>query len=273
MLKLSRTTLSQSALYLHCFIYLSLIFLVFNFNDFYHSLDYEFGFLELFGASSLFVTSIILLVGSLKVKKSFGKTDMRFWMLLIASAVFFWAAGEEISWGQHFFGTHTPEWLSKINGQNETNLHNINKKFFDRYLERLTFLLAFITAILHFRGKEFFLGLKMPEYPLNMAFILVPIYRKLQSIHGHDIWPIGFLVFLGYPILGIIKKDSKILLHSLLFVITTGMVIYFHHNNIELFRGKSNIYHEVKEMMFSILCIFFSVQIYKNLHIKQGSNS
>jgi hypothetical protein len=269
MLKLSRSNLSQSALYFHCFFYLSLVFLVFNFNDFYHSLDYEFGFLELCGASSLLVASIILMSGALKVKNSHGNKDKRFWMLLGASIVFFWASGEEVSWGQHFFGTQTPEWLVEVNDQNETNLHNINKKFFDRYLERLTFLLAFITAILHFRGKEFFLGLKMPEYPLNMAFILIPIYRKLQSMYGHDIWPVGFLVFLGYPILGIIKKDSKILFHSFLFILTTSVVIYFHHNNIELFRGKSNIYHEVKEMMFSVLCIFFALQLYRNLHLTE----
>lgn len=271
MFKISRSYLSQSALYLHCFIYLSLIFLVFNFNDLYHSLDTEFGLVELTGAASLFVTSIILFLSSLKVKRNFGTKDLRFKLLLGASILFFWAAGEEISWGQHFFGFHTPPWLAAVNDQNETNIHNMNKKFFDRYLERLTFLLAFITAILHFRGKEFFLGLKMPEYPLNMAFILVPIYRKLESIYGYDIWPIGFLVFFGYPILGIIKKDAKILLHSLLFLFTTGMVIYFHHNNLVLFRGNSNIFHEVKEMMFSILCIFFSLQLYRNLHITKDS--
>ncbi len=31
---------------------------------------------------------------------------------------------EEISWGQHLFGWTSPEFFSKINSQNETNLHN-----------------------------------------------------------------------------------------------------------------------------------------------------
>ena len=31
---------------------------------------------------------------------------------------------EEISWGQHIFGWHTPEFFSNINTQNETNVHN-----------------------------------------------------------------------------------------------------------------------------------------------------
>ena len=35
-------------------------------------------------------------------------------------------AGEEASWGQHYFGWQTSEFMSQINDQNETNLHNIS---------------------------------------------------------------------------------------------------------------------------------------------------
>lgn len=38
---------------------------------------------------------------------------------------FFLCLGEEISWGQRIFGIKTPELLSQVNIQNETNLHNI----------------------------------------------------------------------------------------------------------------------------------------------------
>lgn len=37
----------------------------------------------------------------------------------------FVCAGEEISWGQRIFNWKTPESLSAINAQNETNLHNL----------------------------------------------------------------------------------------------------------------------------------------------------
>jgi hypothetical protein len=43
------------------------------------------------------------------------------WALLM-----FLAAGEEISWGQRIFGIETPEFMSKINAQDETTLHNIS---------------------------------------------------------------------------------------------------------------------------------------------------
>ena len=51
------------------------------------------------------------------------------WPLLkVAVALFavacFYIAGEEHSWGQHFFHWQTPEYWSEINRQQETNLHN-----------------------------------------------------------------------------------------------------------------------------------------------------
>ncbi len=52
----------------------------------------------------------------------------RLWVLLIVlGAVYF--AGEEISWGQHFFGWGTPEPWARINEQAETNLHNTSSLF------------------------------------------------------------------------------------------------------------------------------------------------
>ncbi|MBM81470.1 MAG: hypothetical protein CMJ78_12885 [Planctomycetaceae bacterium] len=46
---------------------------------------------------------------------------IRLWTL---AAIYF--AGEEISWGQQWFGWETPEPLREINDQGETNLHNIS---------------------------------------------------------------------------------------------------------------------------------------------------
>ncbi len=41
-------------------------------------------------------------------------------------------AGEEWSWGQHFFGWASPEWLEQYNKQKETNLHNIASQALDQ---------------------------------------------------------------------------------------------------------------------------------------------
>jgi hypothetical protein len=44
--------------------------------------------------------------------------------LALAAICSFYVAGEEISWGQHILDWPTPETWSRINDQNETNLHN-----------------------------------------------------------------------------------------------------------------------------------------------------
>jgi len=53
---------------------------------------------------------------------------MAAWLLgWILACVYF--AGEEASWGQHYFGWAAPETLRGLNDQNETNLHNIGTWF------------------------------------------------------------------------------------------------------------------------------------------------
>ena len=56
---------------------------------------------------------------------------LRLWiMLLIAGGLY--TLVEEISWGQHYFGWMTPAWITDLNSQDQTNLHNIDDKIFYR---------------------------------------------------------------------------------------------------------------------------------------------
>ncbi len=78
-----------------------------------------------------------------------------------AAFVFFFGAGEEISWGQRIFGVETPEWLEEKNKQNETNLHNlvindvsINKLIFSKVLGiGLLFYLVIIPVTYRLKPK------------------------------------------------------------------------------------------------------------------------
>ena len=58
-------------------------------------------------------------------RKVFPQTWIVIWFLLHGLGALFFA-GEEISWGQHFFNWQTPETISALNDQNETNLHNMS---------------------------------------------------------------------------------------------------------------------------------------------------
>lgn len=88
----------------------------------------EDGLFETFGAICFFVASIFFFISFLKSKAGnnfiFLKTKKNIILLLFAFA-FFFAAGEEISWGQRIFDFKTPQTFEKINIQDEFNIHNI----------------------------------------------------------------------------------------------------------------------------------------------------
>jgi hypothetical protein len=79
---------------------------------------------------------------------------LKAWVLLIVlGAVYF--AGEEMSWGQHFFGWSTPEDWARLNEQAETNLHNTSALFnqLPRTLLTAAALLGGVVAPLWIRAR------------------------------------------------------------------------------------------------------------------------
>lgn len=86
----------------------------------------EFGLVE--NLTLLFLLVGIVAGARLLIRPATGHGLFRAWAtLLVLGAVYF--AGEEISWGQHFFGWQTPESWAGLNRQAETNLHNVNSLF------------------------------------------------------------------------------------------------------------------------------------------------
>ncbi len=85
-----------------------------------HGLDREHGFIEN-------LTALLLLAACLFFVQAWrGRRDawQGAWLVLWAIGSFFFL-GEEISWGQHYLGWETPDWLKGMNRQAETNLHNL----------------------------------------------------------------------------------------------------------------------------------------------------
>jgi len=85
--------------------------------------------------------------------------------LLALAVVFFFGAGEEISWGQRIFGFGTPEELARVNIQGETNVHNL--AFFEGELD-LDFL---------FQLFWLFLGVLIP-----LAALWAPARERLKQL-------------------------------------------------------------------------------------------
>ena len=100
--------------------------------DFYlaHVLPEGFGVLEL---SQFFLALGASLICIRALRLGVVKASTLLWVAVLFFALAaFYIAGEEHSWGQHFFNWNTPSYWSEINRQQETNLHNTSPWFNQR---------------------------------------------------------------------------------------------------------------------------------------------
>ncbi|MEX0290851.1 MAG: hypothetical protein AB3N14_17235 [Flavobacteriaceae bacterium] len=101
-------------------------------DELVRELTKEDGLYEYAGAFLFFFTSIAFFILATKPnvfrahKGSNKLPDRRYFWLL--GLLFFFAFGEEISWGQRIFNFETPEAIKEMNIQGEFNFHNL--KFF-----------------------------------------------------------------------------------------------------------------------------------------------
>ena len=79
-------------------------------------------------------TPIVLIAGIIAgvlchaLRKNLPAPWLHTWLMVTTVACIYFA-GEEISWGQSFFHWQTPDVISEINDQQETNLHNMSSWF------------------------------------------------------------------------------------------------------------------------------------------------
>lgn len=96
---------------------------------------------------------------------------------IIATLGLIFIAGDEISWGQRLFGVETPQNISQVNSQQETNIHNLYPVL--PFTRLFYILLGFYGAFSHFLLP----ALKNVTY---RDFFIVPNYLFLYF------FPIGF---------------------------------------------------------------------------------
>jgi hypothetical protein len=188
--------LFKPATYIVLAIYITLVFPVLALgNKVIAAMLPEDHYFENVGAISLFVTSILFFYGFRVARKSLDKT----WPSLVKQSVylglallFFFGAGEEISWGQRIFGFKTPASLSQVNKQDELNLHNLtvmeNSKFFtaDRIFDVFWFLFGVLTPAVALLSPAFkrFAGKFIPivYWGTSLLFLYNYLWAKLAKI-------------------------------------------------------------------------------------------
>ncbi len=83
----------------------------------------EDGIVEYGTAIALLISCIVLFRNGLSLRGRAGKLAVG--LTFFYSFLFFFGAGEEISWGQRIFGWETGETLKEINKQGEITFHNV----------------------------------------------------------------------------------------------------------------------------------------------------
>jgi hypothetical protein len=148
------------------------------FTDKYRGLEYwmlgELGLIEsltvLFLVTSMLIT-IFLIYRYGKVLRLIPRLFLVFYCI---GCIYF--AGEEASWGQHWFGWGTGEYFAEINDQNETNLHNTSV-FLDRVPKAIVSLLIFLGGVLaplYFRRKALKIDCRKPMWWLFPTWVCLP---------------------------------------------------------------------------------------------------
>lgn len=119
-------------------------------------------------------------------------------MTVLFALACIYIAGEEHSWGQHFFGWSTPEGWSAINRQQETNLHNTLGIFNHLPQKILEFGILIGGIILplwnHYRGPipNWFLKLYVPSLAVLPVALTAVAFKVIKWIWSHNLF--GFLI-------------------------------------------------------------------------------
>ncbi len=113
-----------------------------------------------------------------------GRGRPEYYMHLFLGTLFFVMFGEEVSWGQRYFGLATPDFIAAVNAQGEINFHNMYGYFFD-HLFILCFFLWGVGVPLLDRYSALFrqifsaIGLPVPSPGLAVAMLVITLMQSV----------------------------------------------------------------------------------------------
>jgi hypothetical protein len=234
--------------------------LIFN-RDLYERITYEDRFVEYLGFAFLLIAGCFLMgSGVFGFERKIRNVGANI-LLLFIGVVFIIAAFEEISWGQRVLGFDAPEKLLEINQQDEFNFHNIDKKFFDRVVDRSNILFVFIAAIMIFLKKKFIWDIRLPDTYLTLAFAIVPFYHQYNQV-ALDFYHLLYIPLILFIVRAIMLKKHIELAASLLTISTTLLLFLLHIKYNHYFPAHNNSANEIKETLFSIVCAYYAYTIF-----------
>lgn len=148
----------------------------------------EFGPAEIFQEIILFIC-LFLSIYMFRKMRTADSNWLKIWIGLAALASFY-VAFEEISWGQTFFKWQTPDSWARINGQEETNIHNASQLFnsVPRTLLEIAVLVGGIFIPLLSKYKPSILPSKFsviyPDQKVLFAGVVTLVVKLLEQTKG-----------------------------------------------------------------------------------------
>lgn len=146
----------------------------------------EDGLVENLTSLFLFGASLVCLYRVYDYRKA-GKPALWIFTAVMMAVAFFFAAGEEISWGQRIFGIESSEFFLQNNKQAETNLHNlvvgetsVNKLIFSQILVLVLvvyffFMRLLVAKVAFIKKLELQFNVPLPRVQHTLMMLLVAI--------------------------------------------------------------------------------------------------
>ena len=269
----SSNWISQAA-----FIFLSFSVLTLNYIFLFKPLLYREllleGFVEYFAAILFGISALLMLI------VAFANPDI--WkrsLFVICGIILIVIAGEELSWGQQIFGFSTPDWLSNVNAQSETNFHNLTVLI--EPMAWITEILAYYVVMVIFAAfylnKNELFGIRLPSIPLALGLLLITSYRDSIELDFSNAgvivqtlyWvTVKYLPFIALTVYLIMSRRHKYIQHIIVFLALAVSLEYMNHiminstyiPHIDRWYKNWNL-QETREFIASIVVFFYSIEL------------
>ncbi|RJP32507.1 MAG: hypothetical protein C4527_06005 [Candidatus Omnitrophota bacterium] len=122
---------------------------------FHYIIKSESGYIE-HSTFLLLIPAFLMAFWMVAHRRHFPHRWLGAWILVLGLGAFYFA-GEEVSWGQHYFGWLTPDWWAALNDQGETNIHNTSDLFDHRprlALNCATMVCMIVPLLLYKKRKQ-----------------------------------------------------------------------------------------------------------------------
>ena len=194
---------------------------------------------------------------------SFGNRlkKLPFILITLLTLLTFFAAMEEISWGQHLFHFQSTNFFIQHNIQKETNLHNLmDANLFSSLIYISIYTLLVFIPLLY---KTI---LKQPKYlkyfDINMHYILIILFSSTFQLYFYNDFGvrmdmIAHLTALAFFLYALIKIKSPLLLkiHYSFIVIVTLLFMSL-YQVFDFF----NMQYEIREMFVTVAVLLMFIE-------------